>query len=212
MATATTNGIAKIGVLTVKAQTTVRKSARAALREVQGKTRWHVVDAKGYPVGKLAAAIAPVLRGKHKPIWEKQGHEGDFVVVLNAAQIHFTGKKWDQKLYRRHSGYPGGLHERTAREHQRRKPGDVLRKAVWGMLPKNKIQTKMMSRLRIFPGTEHPHGNCVRAFAPLWSPLDHLREMDYNPYSKPAFRPVDPDDPDDDPTEGGKYDVTSFTL
>lgn len=182
-----TGAVAKIGVLTVKAQTLVRKCARSALREVQQDQRWHVVDATGYPVGKLAAAICPVLRGKHKPIYERQGHEGDFVVVLNAGQLHFTGKKWDQKLYRRHSGYPGGLKERTAKEQQRRKPGDVLRKAIWGMLPVNKIRTKIMSRLRIYPGEEHPHESNLIGSKPFYAPLDHIRKMKWNPFSKPAF-------------------------
>ena len=177
---------AKLGVLTAAAQMAVRKSTRAALRAVQEKQQWHLVDAKGYPVGKLAAAITPVLRGKHKPIFERQALEGDFVVVVNAAEIHFTGKKWDQKLYYRHSGYPGGLKKRTAKEQQRRKPGDVLRKAVWGMLPKNKIRTKLMSRLRIFPGEDHPHEPNLAGAKPVWSPFDHLRPMQYNPYSHPA--------------------------
>ena len=125
------------------------------------KQRWHLVDAsQGVSVGRLAAAIAPVLRGKHKPGFEPHRHEhGDNVVVVNADRLVFTGKKWKQKLYRHHTGYMGGLKERTAADLQRRKPGEVLRRAVLGMLPKNKLRTIFIRRLWIYPGPEHPHTN-----------------------------------------------------
>ena len=125
------------------------------------KQRWHLIDAaQGVSVGRLAAAIAPVLRGKHKPGFEPHRHEhGDNVVVVNADRLVFTGKKWKQKLYRHHTGFMGGLKERTAADLQRRKPGEVLRRAVLGMLPKNKLRTTFIRRLWIYPGPEHPHTN-----------------------------------------------------
>ena len=125
------------------------------------KQRWHLIDAsQGVSVGRLAAAIAPVLRGKHKPGFEPHRHEhGDNVVVVNADRLVFTGKKWKQKLYRHHTGFMGGLKERTAADLQRRKPGEVLRRAVLGMLPKNKLRTIFIRRLWIYPGPEHPHTN-----------------------------------------------------
>ena len=121
--------------------------------------QWHLVDcAKGVSVGRLAARIAPVLRGKHKPTFEAHRHEhGDIVVVINAEKLVFTGKKWSQKVYRHHTGYPGGLKERTAKDVQSRKPGDVLRRAVLGMLPKNKLRETFARRLKIYPGRDHPH-------------------------------------------------------
>ena len=125
------------------------------------KQRWHLIDAsQGVSVGRLAAAIAPVLRGKHKPGFEPHRHEhGDNVVVVNADRLVFTGKKWKQKLYRHHTGFMGGLKQRTAADLQRRKPGEVLRRAVLGMLPKNKLRTIFIRRLWIYPGPEHPHTN-----------------------------------------------------
>ena len=127
----------------------------------QPKQRWHLIDAaQGVSVGRLAAAIAPVFRGKHKPGFEPHRHEhGDNVVVVNADRLVFTGRKWKQKLYRHHTGYMGGLKERTAADLQRRKPGEVLRGAVLGMLPKNKLRTIFIRRLWIYPGPEHPHTN-----------------------------------------------------
>lgn len=121
--------------------------------------QWHLVDcAKGVSVGRLAARIAPVLRGKHKPTFEANRHEhGDFVVVVNADKLVFTGKKWSQKVYYHHTGYPGGLKERTAKQIQSRKPGDVLRRAVLGMLPKNKLRDTYATRLKIYSGPDHPH-------------------------------------------------------
>ena len=125
------------------------------------KQRWHLIDAsQGVSVGRLAAAIAPVLRGKHKPGFEPHRHEhGDNVVVVNADRLVFTGRKWKQKLYRHHTGFMGGLKQRTAADLQRRKPGEVLRRAVLGMLPKNKLRTIFIRRLWIYPGPEHPHTN-----------------------------------------------------
>jgi len=195
-----------ISPLTSKIQDALRKSNRALLRKSQ-VPRWHLVDAKGYPVGRLASAIAPILRGKHKPNFERNVLDvGDVVVVINAKQIHFTGKKWDQKMYRWHSGYPGGLTERRARDQQRRKPGNVLLRAVKGMLPKSKSRMIYMQNLRIYSGSTHPYEENLRIFKPNYSPLDYLKPMKQNIFSKPAFSlhpkhsfvPADPEDILDD--------------
>ena len=101
--------------------------------------RWYVVDAEGKTLGRLATQIADTLRGKGKPEYTPHVDTGDFVVVVNAEKIHVTGNKLDQKMYHRHSGYPGGLRSRTLREQLERRPTEVIRKAVKGMLPKNKL-------------------------------------------------------------------------
>jgi len=175
-------------ILTTRAQLAARTTARRELRSAQHVQSWHVFDARGYPVGRLASAVASVLRGKHKPVFENHvPRVGDFVVVINAGHIHFTGKKWDQKLYRWHSGYPSGLKTRTARQQQTRKPGDVLRRAIDGMLPRNKNRRYFMSRLRIYAGEKHPHECNLKSQSPIRSPLSHLRQMKFNVFSKPAF-------------------------
>jgi large subunit ribosomal protein L13 len=120
--------------------------------------RWYVVDAEGQTLGRLATRIADTLRGKNKPQYTPHVDTGDFVVVVNAEKIHVTGNKLDQKLYYRHSGYPGGLKERTLREQLERRPTEVLRKAVKGMLPKNRLAAKQLTKLKIYAGPEHPHG------------------------------------------------------
>ena len=120
--------------------------------------RFRVLDARGQVVGRLASQIAQVLMGKDKPTFCPWKDEGDVVVVVNTAEAELTGRKWDQKLYRRHTGYPGGLRERTAREAAARRPDAVLRAAVLGMLPKNNLRRAMARKLRIFPGPDHPFG------------------------------------------------------
>ena len=118
---------------------------------------WYVVDAEGKTLGRLATQIADVLRGKNKPVYTPHVDTGDFVVVVNAEKIAVTGQKLDQKLYHSHSGYPGGLRTRTLRTQLERRPTEVLRKAVKGMLPRNRLGRSMMSKLRIYAGAEHPH-------------------------------------------------------
>jgi large subunit ribosomal protein L13 len=118
---------------------------------------WYVVDADSKTLGRLATQIADVLRGKGKPIYTPHVDTGDFVVVVNAEKIHVTGQKLDQKVYHRHSGYPGGLHTRTLREQLARRPEEVLRRAVRGMLPKNKLAAAQLRKLKIYAGPEHPH-------------------------------------------------------
>jgi large subunit ribosomal protein L13 len=118
---------------------------------------WFVVDADGKTLGRLATQIADRLRGKGKPAYTPHVDTGDFVIVVNAEKIHVTGNKLDQKIYYRHSGYPGGLRERTLREQLDRRPEEVLRKAVKGMLPKNKLAAAQLRKLKIYAGPEHPH-------------------------------------------------------
>jgi large subunit ribosomal protein L13 len=118
---------------------------------------WYVVDAEGKTLGRLATRIADTLRGKDKPQYTPHTDTGDFVVVVNAEKIAVTGKKLDEKMYYRHSGYPGGLKERTLREQLERRPTDVLRKAVKGMLPRNRLARAQLLKLKIYAGPEHPH-------------------------------------------------------
>jgi large subunit ribosomal protein L13 len=130
---------------------------------------WYVVDAEGQTLGRLATRIADVLRGKTKPQYTPHIDTGDFVVVVNAEKIGVTGKKLDQKRYYRHSGYPGGLRSRTLREQLERRPTEVLRVAVKGMLPKNKLASAQLTKLKIYAGPEHPNS----APPPKPLPLEH---------------------------------------
>ncbi len=118
---------------------------------------WVVVDATGQTLGRLATQIADTLRGKNKPQYTPHVDTGDFVVVVNAEKIAVTGKKLDDKLYYRHSGYPGGLKQRTLREQLERRPTEVLREAVKGMVPRNRLGRAQMGKLKIYAGPEHPH-------------------------------------------------------
>ena len=119
--------------------------------------RWYLVDAEGKTLGRLATQIADTLRGKGKPQYTPHVDTGDFVVVVNAEKVVLTGKKLDDKIYYRHSGYPGGLRERTAREQLERRPTEVLRRAVKGMLPRNRLARQQINKLKIYAGPEHPH-------------------------------------------------------
>src|ERR671910_2717596 len=119
--------------------------------------RWHVVDAEGQTLGRLATQIADTLRGKNKPEYTPHVDTGDFVVVVNAEKIAVTGNKLDDKIYYRHSGYPGGLKQRTLREQLDRRPTEVLRVAVKGMLPRNRLARKQLTKLKIYAGPVHPH-------------------------------------------------------
>ena len=118
---------------------------------------WYLVDAEGKTLGRLATQIADTLRGKRKPQFTPHVDTGDFVIVVNAEKIHVTGNKLDQKRYCRHSGYPGGLRSRTLREQLDRRPTEVLRVAVKGMLPKNRLARQQITKLKIYAGPEHPH-------------------------------------------------------
>ena len=118
---------------------------------------WVLVDAEGKTLGRLATVIADRLRGKNKAVFTPHVDTGDFVVVVNAEKIAVTGKKLDEKMYYRHSGYPGGLRERTLRAQLERQPTEVLRKAVKGMLPRNRLARQQLTKLKIYAGPEHPH-------------------------------------------------------
>ena len=119
--------------------------------------RWYLVDAEGQTLGRLATRIAETLRGKGKPQYTPHVDTGDFVVVVNAEKIVVTGKKLDEKMYYRHSGYPGGLRARPLRDELERRPPEVLRKAVRGMLPRNRLGRAQLRKLKIYAGGEHPH-------------------------------------------------------
>ncbi len=118
---------------------------------------WHVVDATDVPIGRLASRVAHILRGKHKPLYAPHLDCGDFVVVVNAEKIAATGSKEEQKMYYRHSGYPGGLTEMSLGELRRRYPERIVQSAVKGMLPKNKLGRKMIGKLKVYAGPDHPH-------------------------------------------------------
>jgi large subunit ribosomal protein L13 len=118
---------------------------------------WWVVDAEGQNLGRLAAQVATVLRGKNKPQYTPHVDCGDFVVVINADKIQVSGNKEEQKLYRRHSGYPGGFKEETLRALRGRKPTAIIEKAVKGMLPHTRLGARQFTKLKVYAGTEHPH-------------------------------------------------------
>jgi len=118
--------------------------------------RWYVVDAEGETLGRLAVRIADTLRGKRKPEYTPHVDTGDFVVVVNAEKITVTGAKLQQKRYYRHSGYPGGLRSRTLGEQLERRPTEVIRKAVKGMLPRNRLARRQITKLKVYAGPEHP--------------------------------------------------------
>jgi large subunit ribosomal protein L13 len=129
---------------------------------------WYVVDAEGQTLGRLATRIADVLRGKNLPQYTPHVDTGAFVVVVNCEKIQVTGNKLDQKMYHRHSGYPGGLRSRTLREQLDRQPTEVIRKAVKGMLPRNRLGRAQLTKLKVYVGPEHPH----EAQAPKQLPLE----------------------------------------
>lgn len=119
--------------------------------------KWHVVDAEGVIVGRLAAKIATILRGKNKPVFTPHVDTGDFVIIINADKVRFTGNKLEKKMYYRHSGYPGGLKQETARNIMKTKPEEIIMSAVRGMLPKNRLGRQQLKKLKVYTGPEHPH-------------------------------------------------------
>jgi large subunit ribosomal protein L13 len=131
------------------------KTFMAKAHEVQRK--WYIVDAEGKPLGRLASEVAKILRGKHKPDFTPHVDTGDHVIVLNADKVVLTGKKLDQKMYRHHSLYPGGLKEIKYRVFMEKKPEKAVEIAVKGMLPKNSLGRAMFKKLKVYQGTEHPH-------------------------------------------------------
>ena len=119
--------------------------------------KWHVIDADGLVVGRLASRVAMVLRGKNKPIFTPHTDTGDFVIIINAEKLRFTGRKMDQKAYYRHSGYPGGIKKEIAKDIMKNSPERIFISAVKGMLPKNTLGKQQLSKLKVYRGTEHPH-------------------------------------------------------
>lgn len=119
--------------------------------------KWYVVDATNLTLGRLASEVAKILRGKHKPIYTPHVDTGDHVIIINADKVKVTGKKMDQKLYRHHTGHPGGLKEVTYRKMLATKPEDILMIAIKGMLPKNTLGRQMLKKLRVYRGAEHNH-------------------------------------------------------
>jgi large subunit ribosomal protein L13 len=126
-------------------------------RPLEVERKWYVVDAEGQTLGRLATEIATMLRGKNKPQYTPHVDTGDFVVVVNAEKVVVTGRKAEQKVYRRHSGYPGGLKETSYERMMERRPTEILRRAVKGMMPKNRLARQQLRKLKIYAGPEHPH-------------------------------------------------------
>jgi large subunit ribosomal protein L13 len=118
---------------------------------------WYIVDAEGRTLGRLATQIADALRGKRKPEYTPHVDTGDFVIVVNAAKIAVTGNKLEDKIYYRHTGYPGGIRSRTLADMLERRPEEVIRKAVKGMLPRNRLARRQITKLKVYAGPEHPH-------------------------------------------------------
>lgn len=118
---------------------------------------WYLVDANDQNLGRLATEIAQIIMGKHKPSFTPGMDSGDFVIVINAERVRVTGKKLDEKIYYRHSGYPGGIKKITLRQQLAKNPERVLHKAVWGMIPHNKLGRRMIKKLKVYAGPDHPH-------------------------------------------------------
>jgi large subunit ribosomal protein L13 len=137
----------------------------ASIKETLITRKWYLIDAEGQILGRLASRVASVLRGKHKPIFTPHRDTGDHVVVINARGIRLTGDKLRSKVYYHHSGYPGGLKYTTAGTLKNTKPERLVQYAIQGMLPKNKLGRAMLKKLRVYSGTEHPHG--VHVLEPL---------------------------------------------
>ncbi len=130
-----------------------------SLKASQIERKWYLVDAQGKVLGRLATELASVLRGKRKPTYTPHLDNGDNVVVINAEKVMVTGKKREQKLYYHHTGYPGGLRTNTFAELQARKPEQIVKLAVKGMLPHNRLGRQMLKKLHIYAGSEHPHNS-----------------------------------------------------
>ena len=126
-------------------------------REQDIQRDWYVIDAQGQTLGRLATQVATLLRGKHKPNYTPHVDCGDYVIIVNAEKVHVTGQKMTQKIYYRHSGYPGGLKQVTLRDQLQKFPDRVVEQAVRGMLPKNRLGRRMFKKLKVYAGSDHPH-------------------------------------------------------
>ncbi len=126
-------------------------------RDTDFQGKWYVVDASDLILGRLATVVAARLRGKHNPLFTPHTDTGDFVIVVNAEKIRLTGKKWTQKLYHHHTGYIGGLKTASAKELLEKRPEELIRRAVKGMLPKNRLGSQLYTKLKVYAGGDHPH-------------------------------------------------------
>lgn len=133
------------------------KKYTVSAKKCDNANKWYVIDAEGMVLGRMATEIAARLRGKHNPMYTPHVDTGDFIVVVNADKITLTGRKWEQKMYYRHSGYIGGLKEINAEKLHVQKPEELVRYAVKGMLPKNRLGRALLKKLKIYAGAEHPH-------------------------------------------------------
>jgi large subunit ribosomal protein L13 len=134
---------------------TMKRTYSPKLAEIEHQ--WFVLDAAGVPLGRLSTLAARLLMGKHKPTYASHLDTGDFVIVINAEKSVLTGRKEEQKIYFRHSGYPGGLKQETAGHLRRRLPAQLVERAVWGMLPKGPLGRRLIRKLKVYAGAEHPH-------------------------------------------------------
>ena len=128
-----------------------------SVKKEEIQREWFVVDAEGQTLGRLASKVAPILRGKHKPIYTPSMDCGDFVIIINADKIRVTGNRLDDKVYYRYSGYPGGLKEITMRDQLAKHPHRILKSAVKGMLPRNRLGRQMFKKLKVYADANHPH-------------------------------------------------------
>jgi large subunit ribosomal protein L13 len=126
-------------------------------KDTDNQGRWYLVDAENAILGRLASTVAARLRGKHNPLFTPHVDTGDWIIVINADKVSLTGKKWDKKNYYRHSGYIGGLKTITAKKLMEKRPEDLIRFAVKGMLPKNRLGRKLFKKLKVYSGKQHPH-------------------------------------------------------
>jgi large subunit ribosomal protein L13 len=140
----------------------MKRTKTYSLKKAEIDKAWHVLDADGETLGRISTEVARLLMGKHKPTYAPHLDMGDFVVVVNAEKIRVTGKKLDDKIYYRHTGYVGGLKETTLADMLRRKPQQVLEKSVKGMLPRNKLARHQLGHLKVYAGPDHPHRAQVR--------------------------------------------------
>jgi large subunit ribosomal protein L13 len=140
----------------------MKRTKTYSLKQGEINKAWHVIDADGQTLGRLSTEVARLLMGKHKPTYTSHLDMGDFVIVVNADKIRVTGKKLDDKIYYRHTGYVGGLKETTLSDMLRRKPRQVIEKSVKGMLPRNKLARHQLGHLKVYAGPDHPHQAQVR--------------------------------------------------
>ena len=156
---------------------------------------WHIIDAADQPLGRVASEVAKLVVGKHKPTFEPHLDDGDYVIVLNASKVRLTGRKREQMVYYRHSGYPGGLKSRTFDEQMERFPETILERAIFGMLPKGPLGQKMRRHVKVYPGAEHPHHGQTaakeKAVADRQAASSHSLEQTLSsPKPPPRLRPL----------------------